>query len=79
MAYSGAKGAIYDKIRHDGVAALVGDRSPDLAGISAPVFKPQGELAGAVTLTMPASRFDKAFVAQVKEAARRITRGLGGE
>lgn len=79
MAYSGAKGAIYAKICKEGVAALVGDRSPDLAGISAPVFKPQGELAGAVTLTMPSSRFDKAFVEPVKAAARRITRALGGE
>jgi DNA-binding IclR family transcriptional regulator len=78
-AYSGAKGALYERIRKEGVVALVGDRSPDLAGISAPVFRPQHELAGAVTLTMPSSRFDKRFIGPVKEAARTITRGLGGE
>lgn len=78
LAFSGAKGALYDQIRKEGAVALVGDRSPDLAGIAAPVFKPHGELAGAVTLTMPATRFRKSFVAPVKAAARRITLGLGG-
>jgi DNA-binding IclR family transcriptional regulator len=77
-AYSGAKGAIYDRIRKEGFVALVGDRSVDLAGIAAPVFRPQGELAGAVTLTMPAHRFKKNYVAPVKAAARAITQALGG-
>jgi DNA-binding IclR family transcriptional regulator len=78
LAFSGAKGAIYDRIRRDKVAALVGDRSKDLAGIAAPVFKAGGEIAGAITLTMPASRFDPRFVAPVRAAAERVTRGLGG-
>jgi DNA-binding IclR family transcriptional regulator len=77
MAFSGAKGALYDKIRKKGVAALVGDRSPDLAGISAPVFSAGGKLAGAVTLTMPASRFRKVQLAPVKKAARTISEKLG--
>jgi DNA-binding IclR family transcriptional regulator len=76
-AYSGGKGAIYERIRKDGVAALVGDRYPDLAGISAPVFKAGGDLAGAVTLTMPASRFHKSQVEPVKRAARAISENLG--
>jgi DNA-binding IclR family transcriptional regulator len=78
-AFGGAKGAIYERVRREGVAALVGDRSPDLAGISAPVFGAGGELAGAVTLTMPAGRFRKSQVASVKAAARSITLALGGE
>ena len=77
LAFSGAKGAIYDKIRKDGVAALIGDRSPDLAGISAPVFGAQGDLAGSVTLTMPAGRFRKEQIQPVKHAARQISEGLG--
>jgi DNA-binding IclR family transcriptional regulator len=77
-AYSGSKGALYDQIRKDGFVALVGDRSPDLAGIAAPVFGAAGELAAAVTLTMPANRFRKGYVAAVKSAARQITAGLGG-
>ena len=74
---SGGKGVIYEKIRKDGFAALVGDRFPDLAGVSAPVFKAGGDLAGAVTLTMPASRFHKNQVEPVKHAARAISEKLG--
>ena len=77
-AYSGAKGALYDQIRKDGFVALVGDRSPDLAGIAAPVFGATGDLAGAVTLTMPANRFRKGYASAVKSAAREITSKLGG-
>jgi DNA-binding IclR family transcriptional regulator len=70
---------MYDKIRKDGFVALVGDRSPDLAGIAAPVFGAQGALAGAVTLTMPAHRFRKGYSAAVKSAAHEITTSLGGK
>lgn len=76
-AFSGAKGAVYDRIRKEGVAAMVGDRYPDLAGISAPVFRAGGELAGAVTLTMPATRFRKDQVEPVKRAARALSEKLG--
>ena len=76
-AFSGAKGAIYDRIRKEGFAALVGDRSPDLAGISAPVFKAGGELAAAVTLTMPSSRYKKEYIEPVRAAARAISEQLG--
>jgi DNA-binding IclR family transcriptional regulator len=76
-AFEGAKGATYDRIRKEGAVALVGDRSPELAGISAPVFRAQGELAGAVTLVMPASRFKKDHVGPTKDAARRISEKLG--
>lgn len=78
MAFSGAQGALYDQIRRDGVVLLVGDRVPDLAGISAPVFGASGELAGAVTLTMPAHRFAAAYGQDVRQAARQITIRLGG-
>ena len=76
-AFSGAKGAAYEKIRKEGVASMVGDRYPDLAGISAPVFKAGGELVGAVTLTMPANRFRKEQVEPVKRAAREVSGKLG--
>jgi len=78
MAFSGARGALYEAIRRQGAVALVGDRSHELAGISAPVFRADGELAGAVTLTMPAHRFRKGHVVPVKAAARTITQALGG-
>ena len=77
MAFAGAEGSLYDRIRREGSVAVVGDRSPDLAGMAAPVFDAAGELAGAVTLTMPTSRFDNAHLAAVKDAARAISTRLG--
>ena len=77
MAFSGAEGAVYERIRREGAAAIVGDRSPDLAGIAAPVFKGGGEIAGAVTLTMPTNRFTAAHIEPVKAAARAISAKLG--
>ena len=78
MAFSGAKGAIYDRIRRDKVAALVGDRQADLAGIAAPVFRAGQELVGAITLTMPANRYKQSHIVPVVEAARTLTARLGG-
>lgn len=77
MAFAGARGARHEQARRDGVVDLVGDRAPDLAGISAPVFGPGGELQGALTLTLPAARHRPALVAQVKAAAQRLSQRLG--
>jgi len=77
-AFSGARGEIYQRIREEGVIAMVGDRSPDIAGVSAPVFGPAGELKGALTLTCPTPRFSDAFRDQVLAAARQLTAALGG-
>ena len=77
MAYAGAEGGLYERIRREGVVAVVGDRSPELAGIASPVFRAGGELAGAVTLTMPSNRFTTAHIEPVKAAARRISENLG--
>ena len=76
-AFEGAEGSLYDRIRREGVVAVVGDRSPELAGIAAPVFRAGGILAGAVTLTMPANRFTSAHVEPVRDAARAISRKMG--
>jgi DNA-binding IclR family transcriptional regulator len=77
-AFSGAPGALYDRIRQQQVAVLVGDRMPELAGVAAPVFGAEGELVGALTLTMPSERFDAGFEYPVTAAARRLTALLGG-
>ena len=78
LAFAGARGEIYRRIRHAQVAALVGDRVPELAGIAAPVFGAGGELAGAVTLTMPAERFEADHAAAVLNSAQELTAALGG-
>jgi len=77
-AFDGAKGATYENIRRQGFVELDGDRVRDLTGISAPVFGPGGQLAGALTLTMPTSRKKASFVAAVRKAAAQLTERLGG-
>jgi DNA-binding IclR family transcriptional regulator len=68
-------------LRPDPQGGLCRARGRSIAGpcgIAAPVFGATGELAGAVTLTMPANRFRKGYAAAVKSAAREITSKLGG-
>jgi DNA-binding IclR family transcriptional regulator len=78
LAFSGESGPIYDEIRARKVMSSSGDRSEGVAGISAPVFDATGKLVGALTLTMPAARFQESYEASVRQAALDITRGLGG-
>lgn len=78
MAFSGAAGKIYDELRTKKIISAVGDRSEGVAGISAPVFDASGNLAGAITLTMPAARFDRKQEKFVRKAAIAMTEALGG-
>ena len=77
LAFAGARGKVYDQIRRDGVIELLGDRVPELVGISAPVFGPQGVLQGALTLTLPAHRRRSTLAPQVRAAARSLSLVLG--
>lgn len=61
------------EVRAKGYCTAVGDRLAEVAGISAPVFAADGQIAAAVTLTMPAHRYDERFVKPVLEAARQLT------
>jgi DNA-binding IclR family transcriptional regulator len=78
QAFSGEKGELYDRIRREQVVVLLGDRLPELAGLAAPVFAADGSLFGALTITMPAERFDASYDRAVMAAARRLTTLLGG-
>jgi DNA-binding IclR family transcriptional regulator len=57
------------QVRRDGYFAAVGDRSPDLAGIAAPVFNSNGSLAASLTLTLPSSRYKTDFIKPVVQLA----------
>ena len=63
---------LYEAIRAQGFCALVGDRTAELAGISAPVFHADGSLAAAVTLTMPTHRYDEGYIEPVRAAAKEL-------
>lgn len=69
MAFSGAKGKLYEQVRQDGYILAIGDRVPGLVGVSAPVWKGGGQLVGALTLTVPESRFKAEFVEALRASA----------
>lgn len=70
-----------ERIRQRGYAVYE-DKPLDLAGVTAPVFGPAGEVVGCIGLTMPASRFRKPdeaeLCAAVLDKARRLTAAAGG-
>lgn len=63
---------LYSQIRERGFHSAIGARLPEVAGISAPVFRADGSIAAAVTLTMPAHRYQERFATSVLEAARSL-------
>ena len=78
LAFAGARGPVHARIRRDGFVLRTGDRVEGLTGISAPVWGAAGELAGALTLTLPEQRLQPWFAGALREAARAATRLLGG-
>ena len=64
-------------VREQGYFAAVGDRLAQVAGVSAPVFKADGTLAGALTLTMPAERYQASHVGPVLRLARKLGAQVG--
>lgn len=78
LAYAGASGPIYERIRREQTVALVADRVPELAGIAAPVFGADNGLIGVLTVISPAERHREEHIAPVRRAARHVTELLGG-
>lgn len=80
-AFSGATGAGHDAVRDQGYAASMGEVTPDVASIAAPVFDAAGKLVGAVNLSGPAHRFadGAALVDATRRAAAEATKRLGGD
>ncbi|MDX8448733.1 IclR family transcriptional regulator [Mesorhizobium captivum] len=80
-AFSGEQGEPYETIRETYNYISLGDRDPQTAGVSAPVFGPGRTLVGALTLSGPSTRVDAAFLERMKrpliEAAARATRAFG--
>ncbi|HYW58380.1 MAG TPA: IclR family transcriptional regulator [Polaromonas sp.] len=61
------------RIREQGYYTAVGDRLAEVAGISAPVFRADGTLAAALTLTMPAHRYVERHIKAVVRAAGKLS------
>ena len=73
VAESAAEKPLLDQIRRDGYCAAIGDRTPELAGVSAPVFHRSGAIAASLTLTMASSRYDARHIPHVVLAAQAIS------
>lgn len=83
LAFAGEAGAPYDEIRRCCVYMSVGERDPETAGLSAPVFDARGRLVGALGIVGPASRMGPAEMEQYRprllQFAARATLALGGD
>ncbi|NRF50356.1 IclR family transcriptional regulator, partial [Pseudomonas stutzeri] len=59
-----------------------GDRDPNCAAVACPVFGPDGEMCGAISLSGPKERFTPAAIKKMSrlasEAAASATQALGG-
>lgn len=64
---------LYAAIREHGYYAAEGDRLAGVAGISAPVFHSGGQIAAALTLTMPVHRYNQRHVKPVLDCARELS------
>ncbi len=64
---------LYSGIAEQGYYAVAGDRLAEVAGISAPVFRADKRIAGALTLTMPAHRYQATYIAAVVAAAGELS------
>ena len=81
-AHLGAEGPVYDRIRECGYYHSDGERDPGVAGISAPVFRAGGEIAGALTLAGPRQRLMparvRALLGPLAAGAAAMTLALSG-
>lgn len=81
-AFSGTPGRPYATIRKEHFALSLGERDPSCAGMAAPVFGPDGDLVGALSLSGPRERFTDAQVKKMCplliDAAKELTLSLGG-
>ncbi len=69
------------EIASEYVVATSGERDPDVASVSAPVYGPNNEFLGALTLAGILSRFEPQvpqFKVIVRQAAAAVTKQLGG-
>jgi DNA-binding IclR family transcriptional regulator len=83
LAFDGAKGDPYETMRKQHYYVSLGERDPETAGISAPVFGSGQVLLGSLTLAGPYSRMDGTFIDNTRvpllRIAARATGALGGD
>lgn len=82
LAFNGLSGAKYDRIREQLFAISLGERDPESAAVAAPVFVVQQQLLGAISLSGPKYRFEKANTKKIVEVlhqhCKALSESLGG-
>ncbi|KQM78223.1 IclR family transcriptional regulator [Xylophilus sp. Leaf220] len=82
LAFSGQRGAVYERIRQQGYCLSIGEREKDVATVSAPVFGQHWRLLGSVCISGPAARLTEAVLTAhartVMDAANRLSYALAG-
>ncbi|MDB5642827.1 MAG: transcriptional regulator, IclR family [Hyphomicrobiales bacterium] len=82
-AFAGARGQKHALVRKRGVAISLGEVSPGVAAIAAPVFEGGERLSGALVVSGPRSRMDDSTIRKIEplllRTAREVTGQLGGD
>jgi DNA-binding IclR family transcriptional regulator len=83
LAFSGEPGEPYDQIRRDCFYATFGERDPQVASISYPVFGQGQQVVGVIGVAGPTSRLDGGAIARhlgpLRTIANELTQQLGGK
>lgn len=83
LAYDGMSGEPYETIRQNGHYTSLGERDPEIAAVSVPVFDASGKLRGALSASALLSRFDaearNAALEVMRESAHRLMSSLSRE
>jgi DNA-binding IclR family transcriptional regulator len=83
LAFDGKRPPEFEAIRAAGFAVSKGERDPSCAAVSAPVFGPDGRIAGAISLSGPGERFSEDAIERMRRillpAAEELSQALGGK
>jgi DNA-binding IclR family transcriptional regulator len=81
LAFGGEKGSRFERIRREGHAVSLGERDPDAAAVSVPLFDAHDRLLGALSVSGLRTRFTPKAVAAVRasllETAARLEHEFG--
>lgn len=82
LAFSGQSGERYDKIRNQLYAISIGERDPETAALSCPVFSVGQKIAGALSVSGPRYRFEEETVSKMipilQKYAAELSSAFGG-
>lgn len=83
MAFDAKRPPEFETLRQAGYAVSHGERDPSCAAVAAPVFGPDGRIAGAISLSGPGERFTEEAIERMRNilipTAEQLSRTLSGK